>query len=100
MSKINIGGQAVLEGVMMRAPRSMAIAVRRPDGGISIKSEEVVPLSERFPVVKLPVVRGAVALFSSLVIGVQALNFSANGRVDFRERHDDSLLFGSPWARR
>lgn len=78
MSKINIGGQAVLEGVMMRAPRSMAIAVRRPDGVISVKSEEVIPLSERYPVVKLPIVRGAVALFSSLVIGIQALNFSAN----------------------
>lgn len=78
MAKINIGGQAVLEGVMMRAPRSLAIAVRRPDGGISVKSETVIPLSERFPVVKLPIVRGAVALFSSLVVGIKALNFSAN----------------------
>ncbi|MBU5638016.1 DUF1385 domain-containing protein [Geomonas sp. Red69] len=78
MSKINIGGQAVLEGVMMRAPRSMAIAVRRPDGDISVKSETVIPLSERFPITKLPIVRGAVALFSSLIIGIKALNFSAN----------------------
>ncbi|QWV93655.1 DUF1385 domain-containing protein [Geomonas oryzisoli] len=78
MSKINIGGQAVLEGVMMRAPRSMAIAVRRPDGEISVKSETVIPLSERFPITKLPIVRGAVALFSSLIIGIKALNFSAN----------------------
>jgi uncharacterized protein YqhQ len=78
MTKINIGGQAVLEGVMMRAPRSLAIAVRRPDGEISVKSETVVPLSERFPIVKLPIVRGAVALFSSLAIGIKALNFSAN----------------------
>lgn len=78
MAKINIGGQAVIEGVMMRAPRSMAIAVRRPSGEIVIKKEEVVPLSERFPLVKLPIVRGAVALFSSLIIGITALNFSAN----------------------
>ncbi|MBU5611465.1 DUF1385 domain-containing protein [Geomonas azotofigens] len=78
MSKINIGGQAVLEGVMMRAPRSMAIAVRRPDGDISVKSETVIPLSERFPITKLPIVRGAVALFSSLIVGIKALNFSAN----------------------
>lgn len=78
MSKINIGGQAVLEGVMMRAPRSLAIAVRRPDGEISVKSETVIPLSERFPITKLPIVRGAVALFSSLIIGIKALNFSAN----------------------
>ena len=78
MAKINIGGQAVIEGVMMRAPRSMAIAVRRPSGEIVIKKEEVVPLSERFPLVKLPIIRGAVALFSSLIIGITALNFSAN----------------------
>lgn len=78
MSKINIGGQAVLEGVMMRAPRSLAIAVRRPDGEISVKKEVVVPLSERFPITKLPIVRGAVAMVSSLIIGIQALNFSAN----------------------
>ena len=78
MSKINIGGQAVIEGVMMRAPRSLAIAVRRPSGEIVVKRDLVVPLSERYPVVKLPIVRGAVALFSSLITGIKALNFSAN----------------------
>jgi uncharacterized protein YqhQ len=78
MAKINIGGQAVIEGVMMRAPRSMAIAVRRPNGEIVVKKDLVIPLSERFPVVKLPIVRGAVALFSSLITGINALNFSAN----------------------
>ncbi len=62
----------------MRAPRSLAIAVRRPDGDISVKSETVIPLSERYPITKLPIVRGAVALFSSLIIGIKALNFSAN----------------------
>ncbi len=78
MAQINIGGQAVIEGVMMRAPRSMAIAVRRPSGEIIVKTDVVIPLSERFPVVKLPILRGAVALFSSLAIGLKALNFSAN----------------------
>lgn len=78
MEKINVGGQAVLEGVMMRAPRSMAIAVRRPSGEIAVRREEVIPLSERFPVLKLPILRGAAALFSSLIIGINALNFSAN----------------------
>lgn len=78
MSKINIGGQAVIEGVMMRAPRSVAIAVRRPSGEIVVRKDLVIPLSERFPVVKLPIIRGAVALFSSLVMGMKALNFSAN----------------------
>ncbi|HEY5976051.1 MAG TPA: DUF1385 domain-containing protein [Geobacteraceae bacterium] len=78
MEKINVGGQAVIEGVMMRAPRAMAIAVRRPTGEITVLKEEIVPLSERFPAVKLPIVRGAVALFQSLIMGVKALNFSAN----------------------
>ncbi len=78
MAKINIGGQAVIEGVMMRAPRSVAIAVRRANGEIVVKKDMVVPLSERFPIVKLPIVRGAVALFSSLITGIKALNFSAN----------------------
>jgi uncharacterized protein YqhQ len=96
MSKINIGGQAVLEGVMMRAPRSLAIAVRRPDGEISVKSEMVVPLSERFPIVKLPIVRGAVALFSSLIIGIQALNFSANEAIVEGDGQVKEEL--SPWA--
>ena len=98
MSKINIGGQAVLEGVMMRAPRSLAIAVRRPDGEISVKSEMVVPLSERFPIVKLPIVRGAVALFSSLIIGIQALNFSANEALVEGEGEEKKKEELSPWA--
>ena len=98
MSKINIGGQAVLEGVMMRAPRSLAIAVRRPSGDISVKSETVVPLSERFPIVKLPIVRGAVALFSSLIIGIKALNFSANEALaeeDEKEELSDWAIGGT-----
>jgi uncharacterized protein YqhQ len=78
MDKIHVGGQAVIEGVMMRAPRAVAIAVRRADGEIVVKKELSVPLSERFPLVKLPILRGAVALFTSLIIGIKALNFSAN----------------------
>ena len=78
MEKINIGGQAILEGVMMRAPRAMAIAVRRPNGEIVVKREQMPPLSERYPIVKLPILRGAVALFTSLILGIKALNFSAN----------------------
>lgn len=76
--KINIGGQAVLEGVMMRAPRALAIAVRRPNGEIVVKREQMPPLSDRYPIVKVPIIRGAVALFTSLVTGIKALNFSAN----------------------
>jgi len=96
MAKINIGGQAVIEGVMMRAPRSIAIAVRRPTGEIVVKKDEVVPLSERYPVVKFPIVRGAVALFQSLIVGITALNFSANEAMVEEEGAEKTEL--SSWA--
>lgn len=100
MGKIHVGGQAVIEGVMMRAPRSVAIAVRRPDGEIVVKKELVIPLSERYPITKLPIVRGAVALFSSLVIGIKALNFSANEAMTEEEKEKDGAKGGeiSSWA--
>ena len=94
MDKIHVGGQAVIEGVMMRAPRSVAIAVRRADGSISVKKEFVIPLSERFPLVKLPIVRGAVALFASLIIGIKALNFSANEAMTEDEKKEESAKTG------
>lgn len=101
MEKINVGGQAVIEGVMMRAPRSVAIAVRRPDGEIVVRRELVLPLSERFPVVKLPILRGAVALFTSLIIGIKALNFSANEAMTEEEKDKEGEKAGgelSSWA--
>ena len=97
MAKINIGGQAVIEGVMMRAPRSIAIAVRRPTGEIVVKKDEVVPLSERYPVVKFPIVRGAVALFQSLIVGITALNFSANEAMVEAEGTEEKTELSS-WA--
>ncbi len=86
IEKINVGGQAVIEGVMMRAPRAVAVAVRRPDGEIIVRSELKPPLHERFPIVKLPVLRGAIALFQSLAIGISALSFSANEAMTDEER--------------
>ncbi len=100
MEKINIGGQAVIEGVMMRAPRSIAIAVRRPDGEIVVKRNRVVPLSERYPALKLPLLRGAAALFSSLVIGIKALNYSANEAMAEGEKKEEisTLAMGGTMA--
>ncbi len=102
MEKIHVGGQAVIEGVMMRAPRAVAIAVRRPDGDIVVKKELAIPLSERFPVVKLPIIRGAVALFTSLIIGIKALNFSANEAMTEEEKDKEGVKEGggelSSWA--
>jgi uncharacterized protein YqhQ len=76
--QIIIGGQAVVEGVMMRAPHSYAVAVRRPDGQIVVKSEQLPVLSEKYPILKLPVLRGSAVLIHSMVLGIKALNFSAN----------------------
>jgi uncharacterized protein YqhQ len=76
--RIRVGGQAVIEGVMMRSPNSMAVAVRKPDGEITVKRERLTFFSEKMFCFKLPLVRGVIALLSALVLGIQALNFSAN----------------------
>jgi uncharacterized protein YqhQ len=74
----DIGGQAVIEGVMMRAPTSIVIAVRRPDREIVIRRERLTPLKERFLPFKWPVLRGIAVLVESLVWGMKALTYSAN----------------------
>jgi len=76
-----IGGQAVIEGVMMRSPGKVATAVRLPDGSIQVKTTEFVSISRRAKFFGLPIVRGAVVLVESLRIGVQALAFSAEAAV-------------------
>jgi uncharacterized protein YqhQ len=76
-----IGGQAVIEGVMMRSPGRVATAVRLPDGTIQVKTQDFVSISRRAPVFGLPILRGAVVLVESLRIGIQALAFSAEAAV-------------------
>ncbi|MBI1945776.1 MAG: DUF1385 domain-containing protein [Deltaproteobacteria bacterium] len=73
-----IGGQAVIEGVMMRSPKSLAIAVRRPDGGIVLREEAWLSLGTRLPFLRWPLMRGATMLVESLYNGIVALNFSAS----------------------
>lgn len=73
-----IGGQAVIEGVMMRSPKSLAIAVRRPDGGIVLREEAWLSFSARLPFLRWPLLRGATMLVESLYNGLLALNFSAS----------------------
>ncbi len=73
-----IGGQAVIEGVMMRSPKSLAIAVRRPDGGIVLREEAWLSFSTRLPFLRWPLLRGATMLVESLYNGLLALNFSAS----------------------
>jgi uncharacterized protein YqhQ len=73
-----IGGQAVLEGVMMRSPSAWSVAVRKPDGQIAEVNRPVVAFSMRHKWAKIPVIRGIVALGESLTIGFRALAISAN----------------------
>ena len=85
MEKKNVGGQAVIEGVMMRAPKSLAIAVRKPNDEIIVKREPLHPLGERYPILKWPILRGVVVLLESLIWGFKALTFSANEAVEMSE---------------
>lgn len=72
-----IGGQAVIEGVMMRGPKSTAIAVRKDDGEIVLKKDENHSISERYKFLKLPILRGVVSLIEMMIIGIQTLSYSA-----------------------
>ena len=74
--KTSIGGQAVMEGVMMRGPEKMAIAVRKPDGEIVLKTEDV-KIKKKSIWLKMPIIRGCINFFGSMVTGVKALMYSA-----------------------
>ncbi len=74
----NVGGQAVIEGVMMRTPHFWAVAVRQPDGQIVVQDHEIKSVLSKTKFFKLPIIRGVTALIENLVIGFKALNFSAS----------------------
>jgi uncharacterized protein YqhQ len=73
-----VGGQAVIEGVMMRTPNAYAIAVRKADGTIVNTAARLPKWSDKFPLLKLPVLRGGAVLVQSMGLGIKALNYSAN----------------------
>lgn len=75
--KFNVGGQAVIEGVMMRGQDKIAVAVRQPDGEISVDVNPVSSIRDKYPILKKPLLRGVVALFESLYDGMKALAYSA-----------------------
>jgi len=102
-----VGGQAVLEGVMMRGVSTWAVAVRKPGsdgpegspGEIEISSEPLVSWAKRHRLLRLPVVRGVVALGESLKIGFRALAFSANAQLDAEEGEEKpEPIGGLTWA--
>jgi uncharacterized protein YqhQ len=77
-----IGGQAVMEGVMMRAPSSYCVAVRKSNGEIVTEEQPVKKVSEKYPIFKLPVLRGVGTLGQAMLLGIRALKFSANAALE------------------
>ena len=75
--KLSVGGQAVIEGVMMRGPHKVAVAVRQPDGEIAVDVNPVNSIRDKYPILKKPLLRGVIALFESLYDGIKALAYSA-----------------------
>jgi uncharacterized protein YqhQ len=92
-----VGGQAVLEGVMMRGASTWAVAARKPDGAIDVTSEPLVSWAKRHRVLRWPVIRGVVALAESLKIGFQAMQVAANAQLP--AGRDEPVRIGAlAWA--
>ena len=91
MEKPVVGGQAVIEGVMMRGFGKVATAVREPGGEIDLEVKPVNSISDRFPILKLPFIRGSIVLFESLILGIKSLMYSAKiAGVDEEEEEEIS----------
>jgi len=77
MGKINVGGQAVIEGVMMKNQDSIAVAIRKPNKEIELDRKEYTSLSKKYKILALPIVRGVVAFVESMIMGMKILTYSA-----------------------
>lgn len=75
--KTSIGGQAVMEGIMMRGPKEIAIAVRKPDQEIIVEKKPIATVLQKNKILKLPIIRGCISFFESMITGVKSLMFSA-----------------------
>jgi uncharacterized protein YqhQ len=77
-----VGGQAVMEGVMMRAPHSYCVAVRKPNGELVTEERPIARMSEKYPVFKYPILRGLGTLGQAMSLGIKALRFSTNAALE------------------
>ena len=93
-----VGGQAVLEGVMMRGVSTWAVAVRNPEGQVELSSEALVPWAKRHRLWRVPVIRGVVALGESLKIGFRALAISANAQMEEDDEGKKEEIGGWIWG--
>lgn len=87
-----VGGQAVIEGVMMRSPHSYAIAVKKQSGEVAVRKEAVPRVSEKYPLFKLPVFRGVGILGQAFVLGIRSIKFSADQAIDDLEQTEKSKV--------
>lgn len=78
MRKCDVGGQAIIEGVMMRGSKGIATAVRTPNGEIEVKVQKTKPITKKYKFLNIPIIRGAVSLIDSLILGIKTLNYSAS----------------------
>ena len=92
MEKPLVGGQAVIEGVMMRGFGKVATAVREQNGNINVQVNPVNSIAEKFPILKLPFLRGSVNLIESLILGMKSLSFSAQAAGEEDEQLSDREL--------
>lgn len=92
----SIGGQAVIEGVMMRGPKKIATAVRKADGEIVIDKKDVNSFVSNYKINKIPVLRGVAAFIESMVTGVKCLMFSAD-QVDIEEENPEKMSKFEKW---
>ena len=88
-----IGGQAILEGIMMKNRQNYACAVRKPDGEIALMKETYVSMPEKYPVLSLPLIRGVFSFADSLILGMRALNWSAEIYADGVEEEEEPSRF-------
>jgi len=93
-----VGGQAVLEGVMMRGVSTWAVAVRTPEGQIEVESEALIPWAKRHRLYRAPIIRGVVALAESMKIGFRALAISANAQIEDDEDGEPEEIGGWVWG--
>ena len=89
MKRTSIGGQAVIEGVMMKNGKKCAIAVRKPDHTIAVKTSVQTSIAEKYKILKLPIIRGVVNFIESMVVGIQTLTYSAS----FYEEEEEKSSF-------
>ena len=90
-----VGGQAVIEGVMMRGFGKVATAVRAPNGNIEVEVKPVKSISDRYPILKKPFLRGSVSLFESLILGLKSLSYSAKMAGEEEEQLTDKEMAGT-----